>query len=392
MDVVLQDYTGRRLDDVRGFIGGLYGPDLHAKRVDALAAATLGVMAGASLAVAMIGQALAQARGLVTKHAVKQVDRLMSNASIDVWDSFARWVPQQVGARPDILVAMDWTDFDHDGQSTLVLSLVTGHGRAAPLLWLTVWKEEIATRRNDYEDACLRRLAETMPAGCRVTILADRGFGDQKLFAFLATLGFGYVIRFRGNIRVTDATGETKPAVDWIGKAGRARKLRDARVTAQGQQVGAVVCVHAKGMKEPWCLAASDPEATAAVLVNHYARRWTIEPAFRDTKDLRFGMGLSSTRIGEPTRRDRLLLVSAFAMALLTLLGAAGESLGMDRLLKSNTSKTRTHSLFRQGCMLYELIPNMPEHRLAPLIERFAQAVSDTGEFSGLFANTEMRG
>ena len=49
-------------------------------------------------------------------------------------------------------------------------------------------------------------------------------------------------------------------------------------------------------------------------------------------------------------------------MALLTLLGAVGERLGMDRLLKSNTSKTRTPSLFRQGCMPYELIPNMPEH------------------------------
>ena len=80
----------------------------------------------------MIGQALAQARGLVTKQAVKQVDRLMSNAGIDVWDSFSRWVPQQIGARADILVAMDWTEFDHDSQSTLVLSLVTGHGRAAP--------------------------------------------------------------------------------------------------------------------------------------------------------------------------------------------------------------------------------------------------------------------
>ena len=79
-----------RLGDIRGFIGGLYGPDLHAKRVDALAGATLGVMTGASLAVAMVGQALA--RGLVTKHAVKQVDRLMSNTGIDVWDSFARWV------------------------------------------------------------------------------------------------------------------------------------------------------------------------------------------------------------------------------------------------------------------------------------------------------------
>ncbi len=42
-------------------------------------------MTGASLAVAMIGQALAQARGLATKHAIKQVDRLLSNNGIDVW-------------------------------------------------------------------------------------------------------------------------------------------------------------------------------------------------------------------------------------------------------------------------------------------------------------------
>jgi len=380
---------GGRLGEVRSFIGELYGPDLHAKRVDALAGAALGVMAAASLAVVMIGQALAQARGLVTKHAVKQVDRLLSNNGIDVWDSFARWVPHQLNGRQDALVAVDWTDFDHDSQSTLVLSLVTGHGRAAPLLWLTVWKEEIATRRNDYEDACLRRLAELVPPGCRVTILADRGFGDQKLFAFLGELGFGYVIRFRGNIHVTAEDGQTKPATDWVGKGGRARKLRHARVTAKGRQVGAVVCVHAKGMKEPWCLAASDPDATAAVLVNHYAKRWTIEPSFRDTKNLRFGMGLSSTRIGEPTRRDRLLLVSAFATALLTLLGAVGESLGMDRLLKSNTSKTRTHSLFRQGCMLYELIPNMPQHRLAPLMEKFNEAVSKAGLFAPDFAKAK---
>jgi hypothetical protein len=346
-----------------------------------LAAATLGVMQSASLAVAMIGQALALAKGLVTKHAIKQVDRMLSNHGIDVWDSFARWVPHQIGERREILVAMDWTDFDHDDQATLALHLVTGHGRAAPLLWLSVWKDEIKDRRNDFEDACLRRLAELVPAGCRVTILADRGFGDQKLFAFLETLGFGYVIRFRGNIHVTDATGTTKPAAEWVGAGGRARKLADARVTAKGQQVGAVVCVHAKNMKEPWCLATSEQDATAATLINHYAKRWTIEPQFRDTKDLRFGMGLSATRIAEPMRRDRLLLVSAFATAMLTLLGAVGESLGMDRLLKSNTSKTRTHSLFRQGCMLYELIPTMPEQRLTPLMAKFAEAVAGLGLF-----------
>ena len=378
-----------RLAEVRWFVGDVYGAGLHAKRVDSLSGATLGVMQSASLAVAMIGQALAQARGLVTKHAIKQVDRMLSNNGIDVWDSFARWVPHQIGQRRDILVAMDWTDFDHDDQATLALHLVTGQGRASPLIWLTVWKDELTKQRNDFEDACLRRLAELLPAGCRATILADRGFGDQKLFSFLAELGFGYVIRFRGNIRVTDAEGTTRPAAEWVGKGGRARKLKDARVTAKGQRVGAVLCVHAKDMKEPWCLAASERDAMAATLVNHYSKRWTIEPQFRDTKDLRFGMGLSSTRISEPTRRDRLLLVSALATALLTLLGAVGESLGIDRLLKSNTSTTRTHSLFRQGCMLYELIPNMPEQRLVPLIEEFAKAVVGTSLLPAVTAGSK---
>jgi hypothetical protein len=377
---------GGRLKDIRAFIDDLFRHDLHAKRVDALAGAALGVMTSASLAVATIGQALAQARGLITKHAIKQVDRLLSNQGIDVWDSFARWVPHIVGARKSIVVAMDWTDFDRDGQATLALNLVTTHGRATPLLWLTVWKEELTERRNDYEDACLVRLKELLPAGCGVTILADRGFGDHKLFAFLDDLGFGYVIRFRGNIRVTDAAGEARPAAEWVGKSGRARKMRGARITAShAYKVGAVVCVHAKAMKEPWCLAVSDAEASVAEAVNHYAKRWSIEPTFRDAKDLRFGMGLGATRIGEPTRRDRLLLINVFAMALLTMLGAAGENLGMDRLLKSNTSKTRTHSLFRQGCMLYELIPTMPEHRLAPLMARFGETVSQCASFSGTF-------
>ena len=379
-------WLGGRLDDIRGFIGTLYAGQLHAKRVDSLAGATLGVMTGASLAVAVIGQALAQARGLVARHAIKQVDRLLSNNGIAVWDSFAHWVPHMIGARKQVVVAMDWTEFDHDGQPALALNMVSRHGRATPLLWLTAWKEELTERRNDFEDTCLARLKALVPAGCQVTILADRGFGDHKLLNYLGELGFAYVIRFRGNIHVTDAAGETRPAKDWVGKAGRARKLRGARLTASHEfPAGAVVCVHAKAMKEPWCLAASDGEAPAPASIKYYAKRWTIEPGFRDTKDLRFGMGLSATRIGEPARRDRLLLVNAFAIALLTMLGAAGEALAMDRLLKSDTSKTRTHSLFRQGCMLYDLIPTMPEGRLVPLMARFAESVAQCGSFSALF-------
>jgi hypothetical protein len=105
-----------------------------------------------------------------------------------------------------------------------------------------------------------------------------------------------------------------------------------------------------------------------------------IEPPFRDTKDLRFGMALSSPASANPRGATRLLLVSAFATALLTLLGAVGESLGMDRQLKSNTTN-RSHSLFLR-LNVYELIPNMLKHRLAPLIEHFAEAVSMGGVFT----------
>jgi hypothetical protein len=126
-------------------------------------------------------------------------------------------------------------------------------------------------------------------------------------------------------------------------------------------------------MKEPWCLVTSNCDATAPQIIRLYSKRWGVEPGFRDTKDLRFG--LRAVRIADPQRRDRLLLLNAFAVVLLTLLGAAGESLGMDRHLKSNTVKTRSHSLFRQGSTLYDLIPNMPEHRLRPGLGQFPRFV-----------------
>jgi hypothetical protein len=376
----------KRIDFVHDFLAGIFADDLHAKRVASLANGALGVMTSASLAVSIIGHSLAQARGLLGKHAIKQVDRLLSNQGIVVWDMFAAWVTQIVGQRKAIVVAMDWTDFDADDQTTLALNLVSNHGRATPLLWLTVLKDELKDSRNDFEDLCLARLAESLPDGVAVTILADRGFGDTKLFGFLDTLGFDYVIRFRGNIHVTAADGETRAAAAWVGKGGRARKLRAAEVTAGRHKVGAVVCVHARDMKAAWCLAASNAEATAREITNHYARRWTIEPGFRDTKDLRFGMGLGVLRIADPQRRDRLLLLNAFAIVLLTLLGAAGESLGMDRHLKVNTAKRRTHSLFRQGCMLYELIPNMPDVRLRPLVARFSEYINQHAALNQTFS------
>lgn len=367
-------------------IDKVFGDDLHTLRVLSLANGVVGVLNAAVLSIHAIGRAYASAIGGNKKHGVKQIDRLLSNEGIDIWSLFEQWVRFVVGERKELVVALDWTDFDADGHSTLAAYLITSHGRATPLLWKSFEKATIKTRRNEYEYSVIERLHECLAPEVRITLLADRGFGDKKLYGFLQTLGWDFVIRFRGIIQVEDANGVKKPASEWVPANGRALMIRGASVTKQKRaQVPAVVVVHAKNMKEPWCLATTLGERKAADVVKLYGRRFTIEETFRDQKNLRFGLGLSATHIGSTVRRDCLLFLSAIAHALLTLLGAAGEECGMDRMLKVNTVKRRTQSLFNQGLDWYDALPNMKQERLELLMKTLDAGVRRHAIFRGIF-------
>lgn len=372
-------------EQVLRFVQQAVGDDLHAKRVLSLANATLGTIHAASLSIRAMGLALAGARGLDGKHAIKQVDRLLSNPGLDVWRLFALWVPFVIAERKQVVVTLDWTDFEADDHSTLALQLVTRHGRTTPLVWKTVKKSELAGERNGHEDAVLERLHEVLPRDVEVTVLADRGFGDVALYELMDRLGFGYIIRFRGVVHVESSKGEVKPAREWVPDNGRPKRLLGARVTQARWPVGAVVCVQARGMKEAWCLAASSTEASASEVVQAYGRRFTCEETHRDVKDLRLGMGLSAMHVGDTARRDRLLLLSALAMALLTLLGAAGEATGLSRRFRADTRHKREYSLFRQGCLYYAALPTLREEWLRPLMEKFAELVREQAVFREAF-------
>ncbi len=362
-----------RAIDVEKMVDSIFGDSEHAKRKCSLSNAVFGVLKGASLIVHRIGLGLASAQNLLGKHAIKQVDRLLSNEKLNIWTCFIYLVPYVIGARKEIVVAVDWTDFHSDKQTTLAINLVTRHGRATPLLWMSVSKSSLKRKRNRYERELLHRLKEVLPKDVKVTVLADRGFGYTDFYNILSNvLDFDFVIRFRGNIKVMDAKGETRNANDWVGEKGRSRTLRNAKVTAKGYEVSVVVCVKAKKMKQTWCLVATNPKLSAGEIIRWYAKRWGIEPQFRDTKDIHFGMGLSETTIGSVERRDRLLLISALSVIILTLLGAAGESLGMDRYMKANTVTYRTHSLFRQGCYYYSKLVTMETDELKQLLNTFS--------------------
>lgn len=360
--------------------------DVHAKRLDSLAGYTAGVMSCGRAGIHAIGAAYAAVAEIQPKSGVKQVDRYLSNSGIDVEKLMPAWAAFVLGPRKEAIIALDWTEFDDDAQATLAAYLVTSHGRATPLAWMTVSKRTLRGRRTGYEHALIERLARAVPEDVALTLLADRGFGDQELYQLLTMLGWDYVIRFRGNIAV-EHDGVSKPACEWLPASGRATKLGGARVTGKRVPVGAVVLAHQKRMKTPWCLATSRQTQTASSTVKLYGRRFTIEETFRDQKDLRFGMGLRATHIRACARRDRLLMLLAIAHALLTLLGAASEKAGLDRILKANTVKRRTHSLYRQGLYWYGAIPLQREDWIASLLSAFEQVLYEHQTMAEILAS-----
>ncbi|PCH54956.1 MAG: IS4 family transposase [Legionellales bacterium] len=376
VEVMLFDGEDIGSFDVRSFVDRVFDGSQHSKRIDSIANAALGVISSGSLIVHRIGCGLAAAEGLIDKHAVKQVDRLLSNKKFYIENSLQKWIAYAIGARKEIKVTMDWTDFDHDKQSTIMLSLVTKHGRATPLAWKTIDKNKLKNKRNNYEDEVLLLLYNSISRDVKVTIIADRGFCDIKLFDFLKNeLNFEYIIRMKSNISVISSEGESRKAIDWVGIGGKTKTLRGTLITASKYAVPTVICTKAKLMKQAWCIACSDPEISGSMIVQWYAKRWGCETQFRDTKDLHFGMGLSSTRIRSKEKRDRILFIAALSIAILTLLGAAGEAIGMDRHLKVNTVKKRTLSLFKQGCRFFRKLFKMPKKYSEPLLLQFNKEI-----------------
>lgn len=366
-------------------ITNIYNDELHAKRVLSLSNAVQGVLQSASLAIHAIGHGLSVAQGTASKHTIKQVDRLLSNSNIDTWIFQGYWIPYSIGARKEIMLVMDWTDFALDDQITLSIQMLTTHGRSIPLIWKTYRKSTLRDHQREHENELLDHLKNSVPEDVNVTIIADRGFASEMVYQAITSRGFDYIIRFKGWSYVESHSGINKKAHEWLKANGQARMLRNAKLTDKKIPVNSIVCYREKGMKNDWCIASSKIEVTSKQLIQYYSKRWSIECSFRDLKDDRFGFGLENVRTRACDRRDRLLLLGAIAVLLLTLLGAAGEAIGYDRHLYASTAKKRQLSLIRQGLHWYSAIPNMREERLTPLINSFAKLVKEQSIFNAIF-------
>jgi hypothetical protein len=378
------DTSTSKLVKISSVINEIYGGALHKKRQLSLAYAAMGVLGSESLFLHRMAEGLVHERGVNKKHATKQIDRLLSNKDISIWDLSESWIRYVIGNNQSVMVALDWTSFYDDRQSMLSLNIVSPKGMATPLLWKSVEKNQLKHNRARYEDQLLTRFKMALPSDIQVILLADRGFADRKFFRFLdEELGFQYIIRIKSTITITHKSIKRK-AAEWLPSDGSRLQLKDIFMTRDNYPLKQFVAVKEKGMKDAWFLA-SNTGLKAIDIVKNYGKRWKIEPFFRDLKDGRYGLGLEQTHIKSCARRDRLMLILALSYLLLVVLGEAGEELGFDKKLKVNTVKTRTHSLFRQGLFYYKFFFRFPQHEQEMLMQKLQNSLQKQVFWSHLF-------
>jgi hypothetical protein len=203
----------------------------------------------------------------------------------------------------------------------VALSMVC-HGRAIPLLWQTL-EHPSASVSADVVIGLLQR-ADRLLADCpAITLLADRGFPSAELLGwFEGRERWSYVMRLRGDAEIHGTAAPLGCQVRRLQlPRGHCRGYRDVQLWGDGQRRANLVLARPIGIKasEPWYLVSNrDPTLD---LVWAYGQRFCCEQLFRDQKSGIFQ--LENSRLRDPARIDRLLLVVAIAVLISSLQGYA---------------------------------------------------------------------
>jgi predicted nucleotidyltransferase len=97
--------------NVEAFISKVFDNTQHSKKVKSIANAALGVIVSAPIFAHRISRGLAKTLNLSNKHAVKQVDRLLSNKKLKLEDTDKSMVSFIVGDRKEVKITMERVNF-----------------------------------------------------------------------------------------------------------------------------------------------------------------------------------------------------------------------------------------------------------------------------------------
>lgn len=243
---------------------------------------------------------------------MRRLLRWLANSKVDVAAYYRPFVQAAMAtwAGKDILLIVDGTS--PNGACVVCRVSVCFRGRAFPLCWLTFDTRSHSIRYDRY--VAVLELAQTLlPAGCRVTLLGDRGFGHRALMKWCRRAGWDYLLRLKADSIVILPDGSRRRLGAWKPQPQALLHLADVQLLgAGGERIGPLhvhIALAPLPADDPWYLAGNSPHGCTALA--NYRCRYNIEHSIRDDKS--GGWNWEDSPLTLPDEAHRLCLIMAVA-------------------------------------------------------------------------------
>jgi len=340
-------------------------PSIHLKRLTAVTAVVGSALCGGRLTLSALGRNLDTSCSV--RHRVKRVDRLLGNVHLrDERLLFYRVLCDLlVGARPEPILIVDWSDLKADQSWHLLRASVWLHGFALPIYEEVHPRSRLGSRKVQRE--FLLTLRMLLPDHVRPIVITDAGF-QKPWFQEVQRLGWHWVGRIRNRTRVEIAGHWRLSKTLYPQARAEPRDLGECRMTRRNPIAGRLCLYrkrpqgrhdltrlgrpaydrtsrkHAQREREPWLIAASVSlsDKSALDLVHLYRLRMRIEHSFRTLKSHQFGFAFEDSQSRGGERLAALMLIHALALFLAWIAGWAAQRVHLQHRLKSNADRKQT--------------------------------------------------
>jgi hypothetical protein len=287
-------------------------PEARITHLRGMALLLLGVAWSRQVGLAGVAAALPlPARAASTE---RRLRRWLANHRVTVeqlWRPQRRWLLERYRDQ-EITLVFDPTPFR--GTFTLLCVGIV-HGRRVLPLDTRVMPQQDGWGQTlpSLLDPMFQHLAADLPAGCTVTLVADRGFVGPGLVDCCAAVGWQVVQRLRATpgdstrVRLPDGTETTIAPL--VTRPGQRWSSAVTLYKAAGWRAGYLTIRWERGYAEPWVLFST--RSGGWPRVREYKRRTRVEATYQDLKSR--GLQLEGSRLQTKERLERLFLVVTLA-------------------------------------------------------------------------------
>jgi hypothetical protein len=269
--------------------------------------------------VAAIARNLSQKNGQTFRANEKRVNRFLQDENFQIddalWRRYVNLLFDSLTERgllkigDNILIRVDYTT-DTDDFLILEASIDFG-GRSVPLYFSmrSYPKRKGQSDQKKMESAFMKELRHILSKKYSYTIVADRGFGNDRFAHLCQKCGFDYVLRICENLNIT-IDGNSLNLKNFCGTNSKIK----AHVLAWNKDVNFEIRTE---KKSSWFLFSSlSPERNFSEI---YKKRFSIEKCFQDQKSSGFNM--EKTKIRKYDRFKRLYFSICLAQLFVVMVG-----------------------------------------------------------------------